>query len=155
MYGSQRLISTLDWVNTRRTFQGVKGFWRTPHLRPGCFLGAANGDPEKDSFDNWDEKTENSSACGGHIDPMKGQLPISISSACGTTIRKIGEQSAEQQHQGRFKSRIPSAAAIAGDYNQFLYELEGMYQFGQYSQPGSLCLCSRLGRRIPFQGRYR
>jgi hypothetical protein len=29
LYGSQRLISTLDWVNTRRTFQGVKAFTRT------------------------------------------------------------------------------------------------------------------------------
>jgi hypothetical protein len=26
LYGSQRLISTLDWANTRRTFQGVKAF---------------------------------------------------------------------------------------------------------------------------------
>ena len=28
-YGSQRLISALDWANTRRTFQGVKVFKRT------------------------------------------------------------------------------------------------------------------------------
>ena len=40
LYGSQRLISTLDWVNTRRTFQGVKAFWRTADLRSGRFLGA-------------------------------------------------------------------------------------------------------------------
>lgn len=29
LYGSQRLISPLDWVNTRRTFQGAKLFTRT------------------------------------------------------------------------------------------------------------------------------
>jgi hypothetical protein len=28
LYGQQRLVSPLDWVNTRRTFEGVKGFWR-------------------------------------------------------------------------------------------------------------------------------
>lgn len=28
LYGSQRLISTLDWATTRRTFQGVKAFWK-------------------------------------------------------------------------------------------------------------------------------
>ncbi len=28
LYGSQRLISTLDWATTRRTFQGVKAFWQ-------------------------------------------------------------------------------------------------------------------------------
>lgn len=27
LYGSQRLISPLEWANTRRTFQGVKGFY--------------------------------------------------------------------------------------------------------------------------------
>jgi hypothetical protein len=26
-YGSQRLVSALDWANTRRTFQGGKAFW--------------------------------------------------------------------------------------------------------------------------------
>jgi hypothetical protein len=29
LFGSQRLISTLDWANTRRTFQGVRGFRQT------------------------------------------------------------------------------------------------------------------------------
>lgn len=28
LYGSQRLISPLDWANTRRTFDGVKTFWQ-------------------------------------------------------------------------------------------------------------------------------
>ncbi len=37
LYGSQRLISTLDWANTRRTFQGVKTFWRNPKLDLDAF----------------------------------------------------------------------------------------------------------------------
>lgn len=28
LYGAQRAISPLDWANTRRTFQGIKGFWK-------------------------------------------------------------------------------------------------------------------------------
>lgn len=28
LFGSQRLIGTLDWANTRRTFDGVRGYWR-------------------------------------------------------------------------------------------------------------------------------
>jgi len=55
LYGSQRLVSTLDWVNTRRTFQGVKAFWRTPGwdvdafwMRPMII--------EKGNVDNWDTK---------------------------------------------------------------------------------------------------
>jgi hypothetical protein len=29
LYGSQRLISPLEWANTRRTFQGVKTYWHS------------------------------------------------------------------------------------------------------------------------------
>jgi hypothetical protein len=29
LYGSERLISPLDWANTRRTFQGAKTYWHT------------------------------------------------------------------------------------------------------------------------------
>jgi hypothetical protein len=29
LFGSQRLVSTLDWANTRRTFEGVRGYWRS------------------------------------------------------------------------------------------------------------------------------
>jgi hypothetical protein len=28
-YGSQRLVSPLDWANTQRTFEGIKGYWRS------------------------------------------------------------------------------------------------------------------------------
>lgn len=28
LYGTQRVVSPLDWANTRRTFQGVKGIWK-------------------------------------------------------------------------------------------------------------------------------
>ena len=28
LYGVQRLVSPLDWANTRRTFEGYKGFWK-------------------------------------------------------------------------------------------------------------------------------
>lgn len=37
LYGSQRLISPLDWVNTRRTFQGVKAFWQGENLSLDAF----------------------------------------------------------------------------------------------------------------------
>jgi hypothetical protein len=32
LFGSQRLISPPDWANTRRTFQGVRGFWSNDKL---------------------------------------------------------------------------------------------------------------------------
>ena len=43
LYGSQRLISTLDWVNTRRTFQGIKGFLANAYFRSGCLFYPTDG----------------------------------------------------------------------------------------------------------------
>ncbi len=37
-YGSQRLISALDWANTRRTFQGAKAYWHSEHLDVDAFV---------------------------------------------------------------------------------------------------------------------
>src|SRR5262249_25549693 len=37
LYGSQRLISPLDFANTRRTFQGAKGFWHSECLDIDAF----------------------------------------------------------------------------------------------------------------------
>ena len=72
LYGSERLISPLDWANTRRTFDGFKFFWqgedwnvdffatrpvivrsdsfRQRRLRPGILrrLGHLQGDPGPD-----------------------------------------------------------------------------------------------------------
>ncbi len=37
-YGSTRLISTIDWTNTRRTFEGVRGFWSSDKLDVDLFF---------------------------------------------------------------------------------------------------------------------
>jgi hypothetical protein len=38
LYGSQRLISPLDWANTRRTFQGAKLFWQNERWSLDAFV---------------------------------------------------------------------------------------------------------------------
>lgn len=38
LYGSQRLVSPLDWANTRRTFEGGKVFYRSEKLDVDAFL---------------------------------------------------------------------------------------------------------------------
>lgn len=54
LYGSQRLISTLDWVNTRRTFQGAKAFWQGEHwaLDAFCVQPVIPNAHRLDSVDN-------------------------------------------------------------------------------------------------------
>jgi hypothetical protein len=56
-YGSQRLISTLDWANTRRTFQGAKGYWHTDKLDIDAFwVQPVIPDPNK--FDSVDDNRD-------------------------------------------------------------------------------------------------
>src|SRR5262249_34267561 len=38
IYGSQRLISPLDWANTQRTFEGVKAFWHSEKFDVDAFF---------------------------------------------------------------------------------------------------------------------
>lgn len=53
LYGSQRLISPLDWADTRRTFQGIKAFWHTEKDDLDAFL-VQPVIPNKDRFDSVD-----------------------------------------------------------------------------------------------------
>src|SRR5439155_21096722 len=54
LYGSQRLISTLDWANTRRTFQGAKAYWHSEKLDVDafCVQPVAVSPSRFDSVDN-------------------------------------------------------------------------------------------------------
>lgn len=127
LYGSQRLISTLDWVNARRTFQGVKGFWRTPAFDLDAFWVRPLV-TERNNFDNWDEKREFFGLWGTYR-PMKGHLAdfyfLSLDDNRNLALGRAGVRGDSITHT--------LGSRVAGDYNQFLYELEGMYQFGQYS----------------------
>lgn len=62
LYGSERLISPLDWANTRRTFQGIKAFWAAEKWDLDMFwvkpvLVSVNEldswDPKQDFFGLW------------------------------------------------------------------------------------------------------
>jgi Alginate export len=62
LYGSERLISPLDWANTRRTFQGIKLFWPSEKwdldmfwVKPVVISAAEldSWDPKQDFFGLW------------------------------------------------------------------------------------------------------
>src|SRR5262249_16509399 len=57
LYGSQRLISPLDWANTRRTFQGAKIFYRSEKFDIDAFYTYPNNvSPSHYDAPNWNEK---------------------------------------------------------------------------------------------------
>ena len=54
-YGAQRLISPLDWGNTRRSFDGIKAFTDSPELRLDLFAVR----PVVNDIRNLDDENEN------------------------------------------------------------------------------------------------
>jgi hypothetical protein len=147
LYGSQRLISTLDWVNTRRTFQGVKGFWRTERFDLDAFW-VRPMITERDNFDNWDEKREFFGLWGTYK-PIKGHLAdfyfLSLDDNRGVATGRNNFRSDSITHT--------IGSRLAGDYNQFLYELEGMYQFGQHSNQDISAFAVASGAGYHFKGK--
>jgi hypothetical protein len=71
LFGSQRLISTLDWANTRRTFQGVRGFRQTEKWDFDAFW-VQPVIPNADRFDSVDNN-QNFAGAWATYRPKKGQ----------------------------------------------------------------------------------
>jgi hypothetical protein len=72
LYGSQRLISPLDWANTRRTFQGIRGYWRSEKLDVDAFY-VQPVVPNPDHFDSVDNH-QNFAGLWTSYRPKKGHF---------------------------------------------------------------------------------
>lgn len=150
LYGSQRLISTLDWANTRRTFQGIKTFWRTPTFDLDAFF-VRPMTTERNEFDHWD-KDRNFFGLLGTYRPMKGQL-LDLYFLSLIDNRPVSPFNVQQGNILQGDSTLQTMGGrIAGDYNRFLYELEGAYQFGERSNLdiSAFMVASGLGYHIPL-----
>jgi hypothetical protein len=122
------LISTLDWANTRRTFQGVKTFWHSPKLDLDAFW-VRPMNVSVSNFDNWDTNRDFYGLWATYK-PQRGHFAdlyfLSLDNNNSTVSPKvIGTLNAGNNVVHTVGSRY------AGNYNQFLYELEAMYQFGR------------------------
>lgn len=126
LYGSQRLISPLDWANTRRTFDGAKiyyhgegwdldGFWTRPIYAEPQSLDSPDGTQE--FYALW------------------------------WTYRGIPDEIVEAYWIGYADYDAPFAAASTfkfqtvgghwkGEQDQWLAEFEGAYQFGEFGDIG-------------------
>ena len=148
LYGSQRLISTLDWVNTRRTFQGAKTFWRTPTFDLDAFW-VRPMITEPNNFDNWDTKRDFLGLWGTYK-PMKGQLvDLYFLSLLNDNQKLAFNRPANLMGNSNVQTL---GGRLVGDYNQFLYELEGMYQFGKLSNLDISAFAVATGAGYHFKG---
>jgi hypothetical protein len=129
-YGSQRLVSPLDWANTRRTFQGIKGFWHSDKLDVDAFwvqpiIVSPNQFDSPDSGQGFagfwttyrPKKTQAIDLYYLYLDntrPVAIGTPLAPGPVGGYRVDTFGIR-------------------YAGDCNHWLWDEEGMYQFGHWA----------------------
>ena len=118
LYGSQRLISPLDWANTRRTFDGVKAFWKGTDWDIDAFwTNPVVIDPRK--YDQPNQSQEFS----GVFATYKG-TPNRTTSLYG--IRYIETSAPTTFEFNTFGGNL------MGNVGPWLWDLEGAYQTGRF-----------------------
>ena len=146
LYGSERLISPLDWANTRRTFQGVKSFWHTDKLDIDAFWVQLVFDNQADYHYGVDTNI-NFDGLWITYRPEKGQtvdlyyLNLADSDHVATgEYKDVGGYDVNT-----FGSRY------AGDYHNFLWDGEGMFQFGSWANQVTTAGAANHRWRVPFR----
>lgn len=129
LFGSQRLISPLDWANTRRTFQGVRAFRQTEKWDFDLFwVQPVAINPNKfDSVDN----NQNFVGAWGTYRPKKGQTIDAYYLMLDNTNRvtQLGLQ------RGNFTRHTVGGRYVgAMEKNpNILFDSETAFQFGEQS----------------------
>jgi hypothetical protein len=145
LFGSQRLISPLDWANTRRTFQGLRLFRHSEKHDVDVFLVQPIV-PDWNSFDSVDNnvvfaglwythRPKPGTFIDGYYLLLDNTNPVNRGRGNvrgGTTVNTVG---------GRY----------AGDKDNWLWDLEGMVQFGTYSNQALLANAFTAGVGYHFK----
>lgn len=129
LYGAQRLISPLDWANTRRTFDGARGLWKTKDwsvdafwTRPVPFDQHVNNDH---NFDHPDRSQELMGIYATHAenpDQILDYYYLRHVEHDAPRTRLIPVNFDTHLLGTRWYRKVES----------WMYEVEGGYQFGSY-----------------------
>ena len=123
LFGSQRLVSTLDWANTRRTFDGIRVF-RTGEKWDFDAFYTAFVPPDPDDLDEFDERREFAGAWATYR-PQKGHFLdffyLYFENANDVTQQNIVRAPTEVHTLG---------TRYAGDRCGWLWDFWGAVQFG-------------------------
>jgi hypothetical protein len=127
-YGSQRLVSPSDWSNVRHTFQGVRAFWLGRDWNVDAFwvrpvlIEPTRIDPP--------DHNQNFTGLWTTYRPRKGQAIEAY--YLDLDNRNPGVAVGRDGVAG-FYNVSTLGSRYSGDYHQFLWDFEGMYQFGTWS----------------------
>jgi hypothetical protein len=124
LYGSQRLISPLEWANTRRSFQGVKVFRQGEHWDADAFW-VQPVIPQANELNQADEN-QNLVGAWGTYRPEKGEF---------IDLYYLGYNNSNRLTQAAIE-RMPATihtlgSRYAGDESGWLWDFETMLQFGE------------------------
>lgn len=150
LFGSQRLVSTLDWANTRRTFEGVRGYWRSEHLDLDAFWTR----PVIIKPGDWDAANHDVQFYGAWVSyrPAAGQFAdlYYLGLNDNTTIR---DPFLRGPRAPRGDVAIHTfGARWAGNEGPVLFDFEGMLQTGQYVQRDHCAAAVSAEAGWAFQG---
>ncbi len=119
LFGNQRTVSPLDWANTRRTFEGVKSFWRGKDWDFDAFwVRPVIVDPYR--FDNVDDNQEFSGAYASY----KGWKDEKLDFYGFRHIKTAGAQPFSNTTLG---------TAYNGTVDTWVWDHEVAYQFGDFA----------------------
>lgn len=138
LFGSQRLVSTLDWANVRRTFQGVKVFRQGEKWDFDAFWVQ----PVPVNPSDFDSPDENADFAGTWLTyrPEKGRFLDFYYLYFGNSNQVI------QQGIVRYPADIHTLGTRwTGDKNGFLWDTELMLQLGQQQTQDLLAGAATLG----------
>lgn len=139
LYGSERLISPLDWANTRRTFQGGKLFWQSAKLSVDGFV-VQPVIPSANSFASvaWQQIF---SGIWGTYRPIPGEI---------IDLYYLDFQDSLLTYSGQYGTKGPQNTSTVGsrwygNKNDWLWDAEGMIQFGRYANQGIMAHSYTIG----------
>ncbi|MBI3412114.1 MAG: alginate export family protein [Planctomycetes bacterium] len=143
LFGSERLISPLDWANTRRTFQGVRGFHQGEKFDVDLFW-VQPVIPNVTRFDSVDNN-QNFAGLWTTYRPQKGQFLDAYYLFLDNTnkVTQLGLVTAPY-NVSTFGTRY------CGDKNHFLWDVEGMFQFGERGSSEIVAGAGTLGAGYNF-----
>ncbi len=132
LFGSQRLISTLDWANTRRTFQGVRAFRQTEKFDFDMFwvqpvipnTNRPSSPQDANKFNSVDNN-QNFFGAWGTYRPKTGQA-IDLYYLALDDTNKFAQSGIQK---GGF-TRHTIGSRYAGNEGNFLFDSESAIQFG-------------------------
>src|SRR5262249_7566015 len=152
LYGSQRLVSTLDWANVRRTFQGLEAFWHTKEWDVDAFV--VNPVVPVGTYTGGDHN--------GFTAPDRpatfAGLWTTYKVRPGTGVDLYYLMLNNDQSVYRAPTGVPGTETFNtvgsrfwGDSNNWLWDLEGMAQFGRFGAQPQMAWSGTVGGGYYFK----